>query len=137
MTCGHQPDQCWQYWPVITLCGSMRFYKQMLTVAADLTLKNHVVLMPFCVVEEAQQDGEDKEMLDALHRRKIDMSWKVVVVSDTNLYVGESTKAEVQYAKKRSNVLYIDRAIVGGKPEGKSRAIFYRNWTPDIDEKDW
>lgn len=116
MSYPHLTTECWEKWPVITLCGSMRFYKQMLTVAADLTLKNHVVLIPFCVVEEAQQDSMYKEQLDMLHRRKIDMSWKVIVVSDGGRYIGDSTRKEIDYAKSttngKENPLYVEYAIV-------------------------
>jgi len=37
--------------------------------------------------------------LDELHRRKIDLSDRVIVVSDPTGYIGESTRAEIAYAE--------------------------------------
>lgn len=56
--------------PVITLCGSMRFFEAMLTIARDLTAKGFIVLAPFVIAETP----ELKTMLDAMHRCKIDKS---------------------------------------------------------------
>lgn len=86
-------------WPaVVTLCGSMRFAEQMSRVAAEETERGTIVLTPFVVVAEHDQDGQLKAMLDELHRRKIDLSDRVVVVSDPTGYIGESTRAEITYA---------------------------------------
>jgi hypothetical protein len=85
--------------PVATICGSMRFYDRMIKVAERLTGQGTVVLMPFVTVDEASQGDDFKVMLDAMHRRKIDMSSHIVVVTDPeSVYVGESTNNEIQYA---------------------------------------
>ena len=90
------------WWPeVVTLCGSMRFLPQMLQVAAELTARRVIVLAPFVAVSPGPGWGtgrEFKAMLDELHRRKIDMSSRVVVVSDASGYYGESTRNEIDYA---------------------------------------
>jgi len=39
-----------------------------------------------------------KEMLDDMHKRKIDMSDEIFVIN-VNGYIGESTKSEIEYAK--------------------------------------
>lgn len=83
---------------VVTICGSMRFYEQMLDTAARLTANGVIVLAPFCVVAPDQQTSQMKAQLDELHLRKIDMSDQIVVVSDGTLYHGESTKREISYA---------------------------------------
>lgn len=84
----------------VTLCGSMRFFPQMLTVAAELTDAGAIVLAPFRVVAPADQDSAGKQDLDALHRRKIDMADRIVVVTDEKRYVGESTRGEIDYATR-------------------------------------
>jgi hypothetical protein len=83
---------------VVTLCGSMRFLPQMLHVAAEETLAGAIVLAPFAVVPATEQDGEVKARLDELHRRKIDLADRVIVVSDASGYYGTSTRGEIDYA---------------------------------------
>ena len=39
-----------------------------------------------------------KEMLDDMHKRKIDMADEIFVIN-VNGYIGESTKSEIEYAK--------------------------------------
>lgn len=86
---------------IITICGSMRFFDQMLQVAADETAKGNIVLAPFSVVAPEDQGGDFKAMLDELHRQKIDMSDSVVVVTNQHGYVGSSTLSEMTYAAQR------------------------------------
>jgi hypothetical protein len=77
----------------------MRFYRNMIKVAERLTGMGYVVLMPFVTVAPAEQEEGLKVMLDEMHRQKIDMADGVAVVSDReNVYIGESTNAEIQYA---------------------------------------
>jgi hypothetical protein len=83
---------------IITICGSMKFFEQMLQAAADETAKGNIVLAPFSVVATQDQGSEFKAMLDKLHFEKIDMSESIVVVTNQHGYVGESTKAEMVYA---------------------------------------
>ncbi|WP_067574439.1 hypothetical protein [Nocardia acidivorans] len=82
----------------MTLCGSMRFFPQMLDVAAELTRRGVIVLAPFAVIPTGEQSSPVKSRLDELHLRKIALSDRVVVVTDSSLYVGESTRAEIVYA---------------------------------------
>ena len=71
------PSECSEHWPIVTICGSMRFYQQMLTVAEELTLDGFIVLMPFVRKEpfmeaDVNHPGNVIEKLDAQHKRKID-----------------------------------------------------------------
>lgn len=84
----------------IVLCGSMRFFPQMLAAAARLSVdEDAIVIAPFQVVPADEQGGEVKTRLDALHRRKIDLAGRVVVVTDESGYWGESTRSEIEYAR--------------------------------------
>ena len=83
---------------IVTICGSMRFFEQMLQVAADETAKGNIVLAPFSVVAPENQDGDFKAMLDRLHIEKIDMAEQIVVVTNQHGYVGDSTRREMGYA---------------------------------------
>jgi hypothetical protein len=83
-------------YPVVTICGSMKFYQEMLITAEEWTRNGYIVLMPFSV-KAAGQLGPDGAMLDDMHRRKIDMCGRVVVVM-RGWYMGDSTHGEVAYA---------------------------------------
>lgn len=96
--------------PIVTLCGSMRFWPLMVAVAASETADGAIVLAPFVIVPpERQQARPDargigeavlKERLDALHRAKLDMSTAALVVTDRTGYWGASTAAEIAYAHR-------------------------------------
>lgn len=83
---------------IVTICGSMRFFDQMLQVAAGETAKGNIVLAPFSVVAPEDQGSEFKAMLDRLHREKIDMAEQVVIVTNQHGYIGTSTRNEMVYA---------------------------------------
>ncbi|WP_245560515.1 hypothetical protein [Nocardia asiatica] len=84
---------------IVTICGSMRNFALMLDLAAELTLDGQIVLAPFAVVAPADQhDSAIKQQLDRLHRHKIDIAHRVVVVTGEDGYYGASTTAEIAYA---------------------------------------
>jgi hypothetical protein len=96
-------------YPVTTICGSMRFYDEMLRVAATLTADGYIVLMPFVNAHLEMSNGEIKKMLDKMHKVKIDMSDSITVVG-WRVHLGDSTKDEIEYAKATEK----DIALWGG-----------------------
>ncbi len=94
---------------VITLCGSTRFKEQFMKVQKELTLKGYIVISVGLFghsgdaeVWENMDEGtltKTKEMLDDMHKRKIDMADEIFVIN-VGGYIGESTKSEIQYAKE-------------------------------------
>ena len=87
---------------VSTLCGSTKFKDEFLQVQKDLTLKGNIVisvgLFGHSGDNEVWTEGT-KEMLDDMHKRKIDMADEIFVIN-VNGYIGESTKSEIEYALK-------------------------------------
>lgn len=82
--------------PVVTICGSMRYYEQMKEAAETLTAKGCVVLMPFVSKYAGGVEPDAlKEMLDLMHKQKIDMSDAIVVIG---AHRGDSTIRETNYA---------------------------------------
>ena len=85
---------------VVTLCGSTRFKEQFLEAQKQLSLEGYIVssvgLFGHSGDVEVWQPGM-KEMLDANHLRKIDMSDGIYVIN-VDGYIGESTKREIEYA---------------------------------------
>lgn len=87
---------------VITLCGSTRFKEQFLETQKLLTLKGNIVisvgLFGHSGDDEVWTEGT-KQMLDDMHKRKIDMADEIFVIN-VNGYIGSSTKSEIEYALK-------------------------------------
>lgn len=88
--------------PVTCICGSSRFYRDMLRVATELTARGQVVLMPFDDVE-SEPDAERVAVLSGIHRERIRLADRVVVVTDGSGYVGKTTRAELEYATQLGN----------------------------------
>lgn len=99
---------------VVTLCGSTRFKEQFIKAQKELTLKGYIVISVGLYghsgdeeVWENMDEGtitKTKEMLDDMHKRKIDMADEIFVVN-VNGYIGESTKSEIKYAKETGKVV--------------------------------
>ena len=93
---------------IITLCGSTKFKNEFLKVQKDLTLQGNIVISVGLFghsgdteVWENMDEGtrtKTKEMLDDMHKRKIDMADEIFVIN-VGGYIGESTKSEIEYAK--------------------------------------
>lgn len=90
---------------IVCICGSTRFYQEFQIAEYEETMKGNIYLSvgfyPHSSEEAHGQDieitPEQKIALDELHKRKIDLSDEVLVVS-VNGYVGESTRSEIDYA---------------------------------------
>lgn len=86
---------------VVTPCGSTRFKDEFMSVQKKLTLDGCIVIS----VGLFGHSGDDevwnentKEMLDDMHKRKIDMADEIFVINKDG-YIGSSTKSEIEYAK--------------------------------------
>ena len=94
---------------VITLCGSTKFKNEFIKVQKELTLKGNIVISVGLFGHSGDQEvwenmdegtlTKTKEMLDDMHKRKIDMADEIFVIN-VGGYIGESTKSEIQYAKR-------------------------------------
>ena len=98
---------------VITLCGSTRFKEQFLEAQKRLTLEGNIVisvgLFGHSGDDEVWTEGT-KEMLDDMHRRKIDMADEIFVIN-VGGYIGSSTRSEIEYAKANGKaVRYLESA---------------------------
>ena len=85
---------------VITLCGSTRFKDAFMETQKRLTLAGNIVisvgLFGHSGDDEVWTDGT-KEMLDDMHKRKIDMADEIFVIN-VGGYIGSSTRSEIEYA---------------------------------------
>ena len=84
---------------VITICGSLRFSKEMMKIAEELELKEgYAVIQCVYNIDGQKYEGLDGELLDTIHRKKIDIS-DAIYVANVNGYIGNSTRNEIEYAK--------------------------------------
>lgn len=90
-----------------TICGSMRFEKQMRNIAYDLEInKGYNILQCVYCEENVVPTAEELSRLADAHYRKIDLSDGIYVVN-INGYIGEAVKKEIEYAKTHGKeVLY-------------------------------
>ena len=104
---------------VITLCGSTRFKNEFMEVQKRLTLEGNIVISVGLFghsgdneVWENMDEGtltRTKEMLDDMHKRKIDMADEIFVIN-VGGYIGSSTQSEIEYAKENGKpVRYLER----------------------------
>ena len=103
---------------IVTLCGSTRFKREFLEVQKRLTLEGNIVISvglfshsgDFEVWENTDEGTltKTKNMLDDMHKRKIDMADEIFVINK-NGYIGSSTKYEIEYAlKTNKKVSYME-----------------------------
>ena len=97
-----------QSYPIITLCGSTRFKDEFLRVQKELTLKGWIVisvgLFGHSGDDEVWTEGT-KEMLDDMHKRKIDLAEAIYVIN-VGGYIGSSTRSEIEYAKSQGKKVF-------------------------------
>ena len=106
---------------VVTLCGSTRFKDAFMEMQKELTLEGNIVISVGLFghsgddeVWENMDEGtltKTKEMLDDMHKRKIDMADEIFVIN-VGGYIGDSTRSEIQYATaKGMPVRYLEEPV--------------------------
>jgi hypothetical protein len=109
---------------IVCLCGSTRFWKEYIEANQRETAAGNIVLTvgffvhldpnPGVVGAYAALSNADKAKLDELHLRKIDMADEVLILNRGG-YMGESTRAELEYAKAHGKRI---RTLEPLKPDG-------------------
>ncbi len=90
-----------------TLCGSMRFEKEMQEVAYYLeTKKGYNILQCIYAVIDTKPTAEELQALELAHYQKIDISDGIYVLNIDG-YIGESVRQEIDCAHKNGKeVIY-------------------------------
>ncbi len=107
-------------YPVITLCGSTRFKNEFMDIQKRLTLEGNIVISVGLFGHSGDQEvwenmdegtlTKTKEMLDDMHKRKIDMADSIYVIN-VGGYIGDSTRSEIEYAKNQGKeVKYLEES---------------------------
>lgn len=106
-------------YPVVTLCGSTRFKEQFMEAQKRLTLEGNIVISVGLFGHSGDQEvwenmdegtlTKTKEMLDDMHKRKIDMADEIFVIN-VNGYIGDSTCSEIEYVRAHGKkVRYLEK----------------------------
>jgi len=133
--CGHVfdpptiqlPEKKSKY-PIITLCGSTRYRDIFMYMQKELTLAGYIVISVGCfghyeTEQEAERITANKDMLDDMHKRKIDMAESIYVINPGG-YIGSSTASEINYATEHHKNIYY---LVPPQSEGENRNGTYIN----------
>ena len=83
-----------------TICGSMRYEKEMQEIAYYLeTQKGYNILQCVYVVDGIEPTPEDLKALERAHYQKINISDGIYVLNIGG-YIGESVRKEIAYAQQ-------------------------------------
>ena len=90
-----------QDYPVVTLCGSTKFKDEFIEAQKNLTLQGYIVISVGLFGHSGDDLAGKKEMLDDMHKRKIDLADEIFVINKGG-YIGSSTKSEIAYATEHN-----------------------------------
>ena len=104
---------------VITLCGSTRLKNEFMDVQKRLALEGNIVISGGLFSHSGDNEvwknmdegtlTRTKEMLDDMHKRKIDMADEIYVINIGG-YIGDSTRSEIDCAlSKGKKVRYLEK----------------------------
>jgi hypothetical protein len=92
---------------IITLCGSTKFKDEFIAEQKRLTLEGNIVISVGLFGHSGDNEvwsESTKEMLDDMHKRKIDLADEIFVINVEG-YIGSSTKSEIEYAIKTGKLI--------------------------------
>ena len=92
---------------VITICGSMKYQKEMMKIAEEYTKKGNCVLTPIYPTENISEYSQDDiKIMKNMHLERIRMS-DAILVLNVDRYIGDSTKNEIEFAKSlKKDIIY-------------------------------
>jgi len=99
---------------IITLCGSTKFKDEFIAEQKRLTLEGNIVISVGLFGHSGDNEvwsEKTKEMLDDIHKRKIDLADEIFVIN-VGGYIGPSTYSEIEYAEKTNkSVKYLEPLV--------------------------
>lgn len=95
---------------VITLCGSLKFKKEMMETAEKMGLEGNCILTPvYPILEDFERTEEQLKKLKEAHFKRIELSDAILVINKDN-YIGKSIKLEIEYAEKLGKeIIYLEQ----------------------------
>jgi len=86
---------------IITVCGSLKFYKEMMEITEKVELEGNCMLVPIFNPSRPTKDDftqEEALMLDKMHKERIKLADAILVINIDG-YIGNSTSKEIEFAK--------------------------------------
>ena len=85
---------------IITVCGSLKFQKEMMEIAEEIGKQGNCMLTPVYPTNIDKKDYTDEEIkiVGQMHLERIKLADAILVVNVNN-YFGNSTKKEIEFAK--------------------------------------
>jgi len=96
--------------PVVTLCGSTRFKEEFEMLNEQLTKRGCIVFSCgiFAHSDDISLTDKEKELLDEIHKKKIEMS-DIIYVVNKDGYIGSSTQSEIEWARELGKqIIYLE-----------------------------
>lgn len=92
---------------IITICGSLKFQKEMMELSEKLEFKGFCVLSPVYPIRNIDDYSKDEIMiLNKAHKEKIKIS-DAILVLDIGGRIGSSTRGEIEFARAlNKKILY-------------------------------
>lgn len=107
---------------IITVCGSLKFYKEMMEITEKMELLGNCMIVPMYNPYKPNKDDfteEEASMLLKMHEEKIKLADAILVIN-VNGYIGSGTKEEIEYAKNlNKEIIYYTDLIADDLLETK------------------
>ena len=94
---------------VVTICGSMRFFKEIQAIAIELETKYDCCAITPIGCPNTELDDTAIEKLSKAHYKKIDIADTVYIVNIGG-YIGESVSKELRYAQRHNKEIIYHEA---------------------------
>lgn len=96
----------------ITVCGSMKFWDEIVEIGSYLTRMGNVVIIPIKDMRPNEEiDDYARKMYAREHKKKIDISDCIYVVNIGG-YIGESVKREIAYAHETDKPVFFHESAL-------------------------
>ena len=105
----------------VTICGSMRFEKEMIAISFLLETKYNLCVLQ-CVYNTEQHDISEHELerLARAHYKKIELSDAVYVI-DIDGYIGRQAAKEIEYARALDKEVIYNSTFMNNTDHGLLR----------------
>lgn len=98
---------------IITVCGSLRFQKEIMEITEQMDLQGNCMLSIVYPIKDKEDYSEEEiAMLNKMHKERIRISDAILVI-DVNHYIGESTRSEIEFAKSLNKEILYYTDLVG------------------------
>lgn len=101
---------------IITVCGSLKYMKEMMEITEKMGLQGNCMLTPVYPTSKNKDAYTENEAIIAgqMHKERIKLSDAILVVNIDN-YIGSSTKSEIEFAKSLNKEIIYYTDLINNK----------------------